>query len=91
MVREGESLRHVARTLGISSQALRKLVKSKGIIPTDQHPRLTAEQQQEVLSLVRQGVSLREVGEQFGVAHQTIRRIVKRLEERAESSTPRNT
>jgi transposase-like protein len=80
------SLRKVAEQFKVNHESLRKFAKQEGIglqpwgqrlTPTEQ--KLTAEQQEEILTLLGAGTSLRRVAKQFDMSRQSLRRLVNEL------------
>lgn len=77
LIKQGMSVRRVARHFGVSHMSVHRLVQ-KASIPLQSSAKLTSAQQEEVLALARQGVSLRQIAKQFGVNPESVRRLVRR-------------
>jgi transposase-like protein len=82
----GVPLRKVAEQFEVNHESLRKCAKQEGIglhpwgqrlTPTEQ--KLTAEQQEEILTLLDAGISLRRVAKQFDMSRESLRRLVNEL------------
>ena len=78
MLRQGRSLREIAKALGVSHESVRRLAQREDIVLPSNGMKLTPEQQQEALALLQSDVPFREVAGRFGVAHETIRRLALR-------------
>jgi site-specific DNA recombinase len=79
LLRTGQSLQQIADKVGCSYWALlrlaRRFVDPESARPPQQRPKLSAEQQAEVLDLLASGMSLRAVARRFGVSYASIDRI----------------
>lgn len=78
LIRQGMSLRQVAKIFDTSYESVRRLVKKEGIILQPSTVKLTFGQLEEVQGLLAAGVSQRQVAKQFGIAQETLRRSLKR-------------
>jgi len=77
LIKQGMSVRRVARHFGVSHMSVHRLVQ-KASIPLQSSAKLTSAQQEEVVALARGGVSLRQIAKQFGVNPESVRRLVRR-------------
>lgn len=80
LIRQGMSLRQVAKVMGTSYQSVYRLVKREGIVLQPDVAKLTSAQLEDARGLLDAGVSQRRVAKQFGVSHETLRRSLKRAE-----------
>src|SRR5258708_32175274 len=92
MLRQGRSLREIARDLGVSHESVRRLANKEGIALASNGAKLTLEQQQEALTLLKADMPFREVAGRFGVHHESIRQLALRegveLAPRGQKLTP---
>lgn len=80
LIRQGMSLRQVAKVMGTSYQSVYRLVKREGIVLQPDAAKLTSAQLEDARRLLGVGWSQRRVAKQLGVSHETLRRSLKRVE-----------
>lgn len=80
LIRQGMSLRQVAKIMDVSYQSVHRLVKREGIVLQPSVAKLTPAQLEDAQEWLAVGMSQRQVARQLGVSHETLRRSLKRAE-----------
>ncbi len=78
LIRQGMSLRQVAKLFDVSYELIRRLVKSQEIELQRSERKLTPEQLEGAYALLKANVSFRQVARQYGIAAESLRKLARR-------------